>query len=93
MGGGGMSNANLGMGSGKPKDMVRAKHVDPEAEEIDYGLIKTHISSITESIKRFSDIITKAKTINSNSRIIQEAAESMENDIRSYLNTIAQLIR
>jgi hypothetical protein len=64
-----------------------------QAQEIDVGMIKVNIDKIAESIKRSSDIITKVKTISKNSEIIQETAESMQNDIQSHLDELTRLIQ
>jgi len=45
-----------------------------------------------ESIKRLSEIQTKARTISNNSKFIEETTESMESDIKSHLGRISELL-
>jgi hypothetical protein len=62
------------------------------ASELDIDGIRSHISSLTELVKRLSDLRTKATTIHNNSIFILETVDEMEGEPDKRLEIILELL-
>jgi len=62
------------------------------AQELDLDRIKREIDSVSEWVKRFSELTTKAKTIKNNADFIESTLNDMKMDMESRLSTILGLL-
>jgi len=67
--------------------LVTSKRIE-KTIEIDIDRIKRELESIIELVSRISDIKTKAKTISSNSKFIEDTADSLKLELETRLNGI-----
>lgn len=61
-----------------------------ESKNVNVGQIKREIASIVESVSRLSELIKKAKTINTNSKTIEEVIVELKADMEARLQSITQ---
>jgi len=62
------------------------------AHELDLERIRSEIDSLSERVKRFSELTTKAKTIKNNADFIESTLNDMKTDMESRLSTVLGLL-
>jgi hypothetical protein len=63
-----------------------------EMEELDIESINKELESLSGLVGKFSDLITKTKTINSNSKIIADTLKDLETDMKDRIEGIHRLL-
>ncbi len=62
------------------------------AQELDLDRVRSEVDSLSERVKRFSELTTKAKTIKNNADFIESTLNEMKSEMESHLSTILGLL-
>lgn len=71
--------------------LVTSKRVE-EAKEVDLDKIKRELESVLQTAGRISEIVTKAKTIKTNSEFILSLADTLKDEIEEKITSISNSI-